>query len=82
MPESTLRGILKKKGLLLAEAEKGGRMKSRKNIREGRHAELDEVVESDDDDDFEEDIPCADVVAAFKLVRKFVQKNNLGNDVA
>ena len=26
MPESTLRGILKKKGLLLAEAEKGGRM--------------------------------------------------------
>ena len=42
MPESTLRGILKKKGLLLAEAEKGGRMKSRKNIREGRHAELDD----------------------------------------
>ena len=40
MPESTSRGILKKKGLLLAEAEKGGRMKSRKNIREGRHAEL------------------------------------------
>ena len=42
MPESTSRGILKKKGLLLAEAEKGGRMKSRKNIREGRHAELDD----------------------------------------
>ena len=42
MPESTLRGILKKKGLLLAEAEKRGRMKSRKNIREGRHAELDD----------------------------------------
>ena len=40
MPESTLRGILKKKGLLLAEAEKGGRMKSKKNIREGQHAEL------------------------------------------
>ena len=41
-----------------------------------------EIVESDDDDDFEEDIPCADVVAALKLVRKFAQKNNLGNDVA
>ena len=37
MPESTLRGIIKKKGLLLAEAGKGGRMKSKKNIREGRH---------------------------------------------
>ena len=30
----------------------------------------------------EEDITCADVVAALKLVRKFAQKNNLGNDVA
>ena len=29
MPESTLRGILKKKGLLLAEAEKGGNIESR-----------------------------------------------------
>ena len=28
MPESTLSGILKKKGLLAAEAVKGGRMKS------------------------------------------------------
>ena len=37
MPEYTLRGILKKKDLLLAKAEMGGRMKSKKNIREGRH---------------------------------------------
>ena len=44
MPESTSRGILKKKGLLLAEAEKGGKIKSRKNIREGRHAELEAAL--------------------------------------
>ena len=52
--------------MLLAEAEKGGRMKSRKNIREFRHAELDDNKQR-----------LLKVIAALKLVRKFAQKNNL-----
>ena len=44
MAESTLRGILKSKEKVFAEAERGGAINSKKRKREGRHSELEEAL--------------------------------------